>query len=269
MQGPRVRRRPSSTSLKKDDRRVVRQGDGSFRSREALAARNARSRKAAGLPPREEASPDLTAPVNELPPEPKPKKRKSGQRRRKARKGVRKTTARPTPSPATDDFVGQPLFPEVPAEVWGRGAGATAPLEAPAFPKVLLPSPPSLVTEPPLPPNTEAPQTAAKYPDFPSTTGNPKRDEAKAASLRPEVRVTRQEDEAEASMEALQTATDEVRIARQGGRRLNVDVQRPSVDFQQVDVNPDGSYRFAYNTNDEGQHFRIEQANSDNLVAGR
>ena len=54
-QGPRVprqdgghRRRPSSP---KDDRRVVRQGDGSLRSREALAARNARtarSRKVSG-----------------------------------------------------------------------------------------------------------------------------------------------------------------------------------------------------------------------------
>lgn len=69
-------------------------------------------------------------------------------------------------------------------------------------------------------------------------------------------------------MEALQTATDEVRVARQGGRGRQ-QVQGPSVDFQQVDVNPDGSYRFAYNTHDEGQHFRIEQANSDNLVAGR
>ncbi|KAK3915030.1 Adult-specific rigid cuticular protein 12.6 [Frankliniella fusca] len=273
MQGPRVRRRPSSTAaLRKDDRRVVRQGDGSFRSREAMAAaRNARSRKAASQPPREDPA---SAPGNELPAEPKPKKRKSSQRRRKSRKGVRKTKPSSTPTPSTDNFAQQqqPLFPEVPAEVWSQGADgpASAPLEAPAFPKVLLPSPPALVTEPPPLPSTEAAAAANKYPDFPVTTGNPKRDDVnKAASLRPEVRVTRQEDEAEASMEALQTATDEVRIARQGGRRLNVDVQRPAVDFQQVDVNPDGSYRFAYNTNDEGQHFRIEQANSDNLVAGR
>lgn len=47
MQGPRVRRRPS-----KDDRRVVRQGDGSYRSREALiAARNARARSRKVGPP--------------------------------------------------------------------------------------------------------------------------------------------------------------------------------------------------------------------------
>ncbi|XP_034238184.1 mucin-1-like [Thrips palmi] len=234
MQGPRVRRRPSSASTKdKDARRVVRQGDGSLRSREALAARNARSRKAAGRAARQEVPVDVPLdaeqsgpPVFELPPEPKPtKKKKSSQRRRKSRKGTRKPTATPAES-LTDT--------PSPAEAWSRDAAAS-------------------LAEP-----TRAIPAKAK-----------RRPALASVPALPEVRVTRQEDEAEASMEALQTATDEVRVSRQGRGRHSVNVQVPSVDFQQVDVNPDGSYRFAYNTNDEGEHFRIEQANSDNLVAGR